>query len=378
MATRRVGRLAPAEVEAIREEMARATRGTHRAAGELYRRLQGLTPEQLQQVLASAVGEYERAAQREIADRALNAARLGAAAALRSIGESAGGGSGSGSGGDGPRPGGRPMSEFARDAGEWLRKRQERGGWTIAPRQSPRSHLAPSGDVRLSYALHGRGVNAAGLVASMGDAIRQAVEAGETAGATAQQIRDRIGHSVDIRAGGPRGYSVPEDLDTLAKSARRMFAAAGSPDAMREGAALRRRLTGWAERLTGGKATARETLDRIDRAIAKGRVAAVGRAVDWWVWHRERVHLEGIVEWETTRAWNNAYVEAAADNETVLGFEWHVDEDTACKRCLALAAGHSAGMPPGTYTREDILRILPPVHNWCHCWLTEVVDLRLV
>jgi hypothetical protein len=361
MCAARVGRLSEAEVATIRKEMASATRGTHGAAAALYGDLRGLTASQIQQVLSAVVGRYERDALKEIAGRVAEAGHAGALAAVRSVGKQGnvlgilGGGSEAGA--------------------EWLARRKVRGGWSVAPASSPLSSLSGRGDVVLSHALHG--TNPAGIVARMGDAIEQAVRSGQTASATAAHIRDHIGHEVRFEVGGPRGYSVEADLAEITKATRRMFRASGSPDAMQDFAAVRRRLEGWQQRLTKGGATARETLEQIDRAIARGSQQAVDRAVEWQIWHQERAHLELIVENETQRAWNQAYIENAADAPWVTGFEWHIDGD-ACDVCLERLDGHSEGMPSGCYTREDIARLMPPVHPHCHCYLLEVVDLSLV
>lgn len=362
-------RASEAERREVRSALETALRSPSTAARDLFRRLRGRSAEE---ILAILDREIERFADGVTADlevavdaaaaRGVRAASKALAMRVRASGATV------------PT---RVVDRLAIAARRWTERRSERGGLRVSPLSGTRTAAVfESGDTWLSKALHGT-TGTPSRVQQLGRVLAQGVRAGETADSLARVLRDQVRYRPSITDDGPGGFRIPRVLREYEEASRQAIRATGSPRAGQIWARTRAEFQAHAEALqrVESQSAASTALKRIEAAVRRGREAAVDDAVEWYIWDREQIHMRLVVEDQTTRAFNAAFVEEARSRPWIVGLEWEA-EPGACEVCRDIASGHSSGMPAGCYRWGE--HRVPPAHPRCRCIVFEVMDDDLV
>jgi hypothetical protein len=353
----RYRRLTPEQVRAVRDALRRSEMDSAQAARMLYRRLKGLSAREVQAVLAEAVAEYAEQAGKDILAGMDAAARAGSRIAASGLMDTA------------LRnlpPG------LAEKAAEWVERQAARRSYTVSTLRGGLSQVTQGGRVFLSRRLHG--INTEPIMRGLSKALAEGIRHGQTASTLAQQLRDKVGHSVLFTDDGPPGFRIADEVRAIAAEAKKAITASGDPrawarsDARRMFARYERTL---ARGELGSRAAAEHFADEIAKAVARGSAEAVDRAVTWRVWNMEQRHQRLVSRTETDRAFDEAYKAASDGIPWVAGLMWNLAGDFNCPECSALAQGHSYGMPAGCYTKDEFPK---RPHPGCDCFGTEVLD----
>ncbi len=320
-------RLTPAQKASVRRLYNQSVLGgtSSRAARELYDMLRGMDRAEILDVMAQAGDAYATTRVAQLASAAERTA-LGARAALWSAHGVAG----------------------------------SRRSLRVSPIDAQRSsRLFAGGEVWLSRNLHR--ANSRGVIDGLRHALQEGARHGRSATEVAQQLRDQVGHRVDV------SKMIPKALRDIEREAYAAIRSSGDPRAAQTFAPIRRQFREYAEGLRSTdrstQAAAMDALRKIESAVARADAAGVESAVKWWTWNREQEHQRLIARTELSRSFSHAYVDAARDVPSVVGFEWNADGD-ACEDCAALD-GKVMGWGEIIY---------PPLHPHCGCLLIEVLD----
>ncbi len=354
----RYRRLSDADRKAIRDALKRSEMDTAQAARMLYRRLKGLSAREVLAILREAVEEYAKQAAADVLAGVDRATRAGTAVAQQSL-----------------------MATVLRNvppglaekAAAWVERQASRGSYIVSPLTGARTAMVTADSrVWLSRRLHS--INTTQVMRGLSRALADGIRHGETASQIAQTMRDQVGHHVAITAEGPAGYRIPPELTAVEAEVKAAIKSSGDPRAWAR-SSVRRDFRRYEETLARGelgtRAAAEHFLDQIDKAILKGSAEAVDRAVTWHAWNLEQRHQRLIARTETDRAFDEAYRSASDGIPWVVGLEWNLVGDYNCPVCSGYAQGHSAGMPPGCYTRAEFPR---KPHPGCDCYATEITD----
>ena len=347
-------RLTTADRDALTKALQSARRGDSRAAQALYRRLEGLSAEEVLAALGEASAEFAKEIEKELREQILVAQRIGTRVITGRLLQTL-------------RRRGLPEG-LARRAERWLERRIADASYRVSPLTGLRTAaVSQEGTVWLSRALHG--ANSDRIMRALGQAIKDAVRHGETASSLAQRLRDEVGHRIAVVEGGPAAANIPPQLAEMEKAALRAIRASGNPEVGADLARTRRAFADYRDTLQvgGTRAAANAALSELEAAVARGSEKAVADAVKWYGWNRAAEHELTIAKTETARAYTQAYIEGSRAVPWVKGWTFVASPDACADVCAPL---------DGTFIPRDAQGPFPisDTHPRCECSVIEAID----
>lgn len=118
---------------------------------------------------------------------------------------------------------------------------------------------------------------------------------------------------------------------------------------------------------TGTRSAAERVFDQLQKAVAKGKEAAMDKAVKWWTYDKQLYNLKRIARTEMANAGHRAVIESTIDDDTVIGYQWRLSATHPVTDICDYYASIDMGLGKGVFTKDTVPR--SKAHPHCMCLL---------
>lgn len=202
------------------------------------------------------------------------------------------------------------------------------------------------------------------------DGVAQVLQDGIKTGRGVDAVVMDMQRAIERAAGGERFKIVTEHVDDWVKELYEAGTALiHDPSAKAEWDAVVANAREIIDSLkeTGSRAAAERVFDQLTKAVAKGKEAAMDKAVKWWTYDKQLYNLKRIARTEMANAGHRAVIASTEDDESIIGYQWRLSASHPVTDICDYYASIDMGYGKGIFTKDTVPRA--KAHPHCMCLL---------